>query len=216
MLGHDVHRHLRQIHVGADAGRGGDARLRENVTHDGTRHLVRAHAQRAQIGRGIDEHLIDRIDMDVLGRGISQVHAVHPAAHLQVMRHSRLGDHHRRLQSRGMFKILRITGFTGQPSAGSQHRPLGVHRCQALPNLEQTCASGNAIRLQRRRHGQADGLVRTLLIRHHQMRAQRVETTVATLHGSVKRLQVYGKIHMLAPNHRHHPLSRFRFRVQSL
>ena len=111
MLGDDIHGDFGQIHVGADAGSGGDAGFIENFAHDGSRHGMRPHTQRAQVWRDVDEHLVNRVDMDVLGCGVFEVDAIYLPADLQIVRHARLGDDHRGFESRRAFQVAHIAGL---------------------------------------------------------------------------------------------------------
>ena len=163
LLRHNIHRHLAEIHIGADASRSRDARLFQHVAYHRHSQFVGRHLVSTKIGRDIHKHLVDAIDMDILRSNVLQIDAIHPAAHLD------------------------IVGHPGR-------RDDKVHATRFLIHLEQSCAPSDAIGLQTRRHRQTDGLLRPTGIRHHQVRSQRVQPPVQTLHRSVKRLQVDGYI----------------------
>lgn len=91
VLGRDVERHLREEQVGADAHGGRDARLRAHRRAQGVGELAGRQVVQLQIGRGVDEALVDGIRMDVLLGHIAQVGAVDLRRHLHVARHARLG-----------------------------------------------------------------------------------------------------------------------------
>ena len=76
VLSNDIHRHFRQIQVRADACRGRDARLLENVGHDATCQFMGRAPEILEIFRDIDEHLVHRIHVDILFRGVVQIDAV--------------------------------------------------------------------------------------------------------------------------------------------
>ena len=76
MLCHDVHSDLAEVHVGADACRGRDARGGQNVQNDFHGELAGCKFVGAEVVGCIDEHLVDGIDMDILRRHILQVHIV--------------------------------------------------------------------------------------------------------------------------------------------
>ena len=150
MFGDDVHSDFCQIHIGADTGSGGDAGFGKNLAHNGSRHRMWPHAQRAQIWRGVDKHLINRIHMDVFGSGVPEIDTVDLPADFQIMCHARLGDDHRGLESWRVFQIACVTGLPDQSASRSMDRALDVDPAQALFYLEQPCTTRNAIGLERR------------------------------------------------------------------
>ena len=91
VLGRDVERHLRKEQVGADAHGGRDARLREHCRAQGVGELAGRQVVQLQVGRGVDEALVDGIRVDVLDGHVAQVGAVDLRRHLHVARHARLG-----------------------------------------------------------------------------------------------------------------------------
>ena len=76
--------------------------------------------------------------------------------------------------------------FAGQGVPRGAVPPGGVYLADALPHLEQAAAAGNAIAFERGRHGKTDGFVRALLVRHDEMGVERVEPSLAALHGGVE------------------------------
>lgn len=88
MLRHDIHSHLGQIQVGADAGGCGDAGGTQYVPDNATRQLMSRAAVRCKIRRGIDKNLIDGVDNNMLGGDILGVHVLDPRAVLHVVRHA--------------------------------------------------------------------------------------------------------------------------------
>ncbi len=80
MLGDDIHRDLAQIEVTPDARGGGDAGRAQHVADDLLRQLARGQAVGREIGRDIHEHLVDRIDVDILGRDVLQIDLVNARA----------------------------------------------------------------------------------------------------------------------------------------
>ena len=194
VLGLDVHRDLAEVEVGPDAGRGRDARLAEHLLDDLAREVVGREPVGAQVGRGVDEHLVDRIDVDVFRREIAQVDPVNLAADLHVVRHPGRGHDVLQLQRR----VREERGVVRRPAAETPPRrapaPLGVDPPDRLHHLEEAGAAGDPVRLERRRDRQADGLLRAARVRHHQMRVQGVKTPVHALHGGVERLQVDGDV----------------------
>ena len=67
--------------------------------------------------------------------------------------------------------------------------PLGIDLPHPLHHLEQPCPAGDAIGFQRGGDGQTDGLLRALLVRHHQIGGHGVQATLHAFHTGVKRLQ---------------------------
>ena len=119
-----------------------------------SRTMVRAiacgpHTQRAQIWRGVDEHLVNRVDMDVLGCGVFEVDAIYLPADFQIVRHARLGDDHRALSpgERSRSHASQDSPINRPP--GSMDRALDVDSIQALFYLKQPRTARNAIVLQR-------------------------------------------------------------------
>ena len=107
MLGHNIHSHLGQIQVGADAGGSRDAGGGQYIPDNATRQLMRGTAVGSQIGRGIDEYLVNGVDDNMLGGDIFGVHVVNPRAVLHVVSHAWRGDNE--VQSKpGVAMKLRI------------------------------------------------------------------------------------------------------------
>ena len=173
LLRHDVHAHLRQVQVRADAHGGSDAGGIEHVTDHGHGHQMRrGHALplgfvpiQVQVGRGVDEYLVDGINVNVFFGNIPQIDFVDLGADPDVFRHARRGD-----------DVIHL-GMGG-----------GFVEADFFLGLEQARAAGHADGLQRRAHGQADGLVRAALVRHQQPRRQRVQMPGVTLHAGIKAL----------------------------
>ena len=61
VLGGYVHGDLRQIQVGANASRGGNPYVFQNVPHHGHGQLVGGHVVVGEVGGCVDEHLVHRI-----------------------------------------------------------------------------------------------------------------------------------------------------------
>ena len=87
----NVERHLRLEHVRSDAGRGGDIRNLEGAPHQAFCERARVGAVEAQVGRGIDEALVDGIRLQVLWADKLKVAAHDFAADLHVSFHARDG-----------------------------------------------------------------------------------------------------------------------------
>ena len=92
VLGRNVERQLAQEEVGADARSGRDVRLCEDLVHQHARDLARRLAVELEVGGGVDEALVDGVDVDVLRCDEAQVDAVDLGADLHVVAHARLDD----------------------------------------------------------------------------------------------------------------------------
>ena len=68
MLRDNVHGDLGQIHVGPDSSGGGDAGLLQDLLYHHPDQIIGAAGIDGSIGSDIDEHFVDRIDMDILRR----------------------------------------------------------------------------------------------------------------------------------------------------
>lgn len=111
MLGGDIHSGFGQIHIGIGAGGSDGAGFGEGFTHDGSRHRMRPHAQRAQIWRDVDKYLVNRVDMGVPGHGVFEAGAIYLPVNFQIVHHVRSDDNHRDFEPWRVFQIARITGF---------------------------------------------------------------------------------------------------------
>ena len=128
-FGHDVHRDLGEIEVGADAGRGGDAGFVENVADHLHCQLPCCQVIGVQIGGGVDQHLIDRIDVNVFGRNVAQVDLVDPRAVLHVERHAgRCGDIRQFEPCIGL-ELADVCGFSGEVRCGFSYGFFGEYLC---------------------------------------------------------------------------------------
>ena len=194
VLGDDIHGNLGQVQVRPDAGGGGDAGLTEDIGYDRARQLVRGGAVQAQVPRHVDEHLVDRVDVDVLGRRVFEIDRVDPRALPDIGGHARLGDDIGRFQRGIGAQLAGVAGLVDEPAAGGGQTPALVDLPHLPHDLEQPGAAGQAIRLQGRGHRQADRLLRAADIRHHQMRVQRIDMERRALRRRIERLQVYGYI----------------------
>ena len=194
MLCDDIHRHLAEVEVGADARRGGDARRLQHVPDHGHRQLVCRHLVGLQVIGDIGEDLVNRIDVDVFRRNVFEVDAIDLTAHLDILRHP---------WWRGDIISLPV-GMGGQLSGkirlprewfeADGLAPLVVHLPHFLYHFEQPRASTQTVSLQRGRDGQTNGLLRAAHVRHDKVSRQRVESSGDTFHRTVEALQVDGDV----------------------
>ena len=175
MFRFDIHRNFREVEVRSDTGGGGDARCPQDVPDHADGEFVRRAAIGFQVRRGVDEHLVNRIDMDVFGGDVLQIHPVHLCTDRHIMGHPGFcGDEIDLLQ-------MPVAAF-------------GVDHLQALLDLEEARPAGDAEGFQGGGDRQADGFVGAGLVGYHQPRRERIQSARDALGRSVKRLQVDGDI----------------------
>ena len=186
MLGHDVHGDLGEVEVGADAGGGGDAGLREDVEDHLAGELRRGHVVEREVVGDVDEDLVDGVHQKVLHGDVAQVDLDDPLRVLHVVLHARRGDDQVELLGRvGRQLRGKCRSAAETPSRREQFTGC-VDLADALAHLEKPRAPGNPVRLQGRRNREADCLVRAALVRHDQIDIQRVQTA---LHGFDRRVK---------------------------
>ena len=132
----------------ADAGRGRDARLAEHLLDQLAGQVVGREAVSAQVGRGVDEDLVDGIDLDVLGRDVTQVDAVDLAADLHVARHAGRRDDVVQLQRRVGLQLGVDVALAAEPPPGGVGAPVGVDAPDRLHDFEEPRAPGDAVAFQ--------------------------------------------------------------------
>ena len=197
VLGPDVHGHLGQIQVGTHARRRGDAGGFENVQDDRAGQLPGRHVVGVQVVGHVHEHLVDAVEEDVLRRDVFQVDAVDFGAPVDVVGHPWRG--HQVVQGQGGVLLHRpiVPGGAGEPPARGLPLPPDIYFLYLLHHLKESGPAGDAIGFQGGGHGQADGLVRPPLVRHHQVGGHGVQPPLHALHRGVKALQVAADIALL-------------------
>ena len=160
VLRHDVHRHLGEIEVCADARRGCNASLLEDALDEPHRELMGRQAVHPQILRGVDEHLVDGIDVDVVRRDVPHVDGEDVLADLHVPRHSRRRDDVAEFQCGVRAQFGGVARLAREAVVRRVPQSHGVRLTHLLHDLEEPRPSGDAAGLQRRRDRQADGLLR--------------------------------------------------------
>ena len=136
MLGHDVHRHLGQVHVLADAGSGRDARLVKHLAHQHHREGPRIQPTGVQIPRDVDEHLVDGVHVHVLRGDVPQVDLVDLRAPLDIERHARRGCDVVQGEGGVRMQFPLVARFPAEPTAGRMPPPLSVDGGRLLDDLE--------------------------------------------------------------------------------
>ena len=174
--------------------RGGNAGGAQHIQYDLHGKIAGGKAGQLQVFCGVDEHLVDGVDVDVLRLDVLEVDLIDARAVLHVVGHARRRDDIFQRQ-RGVLRELRgAVGRTGKrpPRRGAQ--ALGVDGAHALDDLEQPRPSGYAHGLQRGRDGQADRLLRAPLIRDDQMGIHGIQSALNALDRSIEGFQVDGDI----------------------
>ena len=206
MLGLDIHGHLAEVEIGADARRRDDTGLQEHVQDDLPGQLPGRQAVGIQIPRHIHHHLVDGVGVDILRGDILQIDLIDLGAPVHVASHPWRSHDVVQCQSRVFLQVRIVGGGAGKLAAWSLTLPLGVDLPHPLDHLEEAGPAGDAVGLQRGRHGKADGLVRPAPVRHHQIGGHGVQPPLHALHGGVEGLEVNGDIRFVS--HYPRPLNR--------
>ena len=148
MLGNDVHSHFAEIEVSADACCSRYARFGEDIPYHPACQLAPCHVIEG-VGCGIDEHLVDGIDVDVLGSEVVEVDVVDAGAEVDVVCHARGSDNEVKLPVGVSLQLVGKVGLSCESSVGQGSAPLGIHGLHALVDLKKTCPSPDAVTLQR-------------------------------------------------------------------
>ena len=190
MLGHDIHCNLAEVQVRTDARRCRDAGLVQDIRNQLPGKFVCGQSICVQIGCRIDEDLIDRIDMHILGRHVLQIDSVDPCARLHVEPHSGRSRDIVQLQSGIHFQRLVIDGCPRKCPSGRPALPLSVDCGNSRDHLKQPCPPRYPVAFQRWRDCKTDRLLRFGDVRHHQIGRQRIQSSGCALTGGEERLQV--------------------------
>ena len=87
MLGFDIHGNFGQVEIWSNPSRGSDAGGFQNVQDDGPGIFPSGHSEGLKVAGGVDKHLVNGIDMDVLRSSILEVHLVDPGAPFDIVSH---------------------------------------------------------------------------------------------------------------------------------
>ena len=182
MLGHNVHSHLAQVQVGAHPGGGRDAGMVQHLTNQHFRKAPAVHIVDFQIGGGVDEYLVNGIDMDILRRHEFQIELVDLGADTHIPGHLGRGHNIVHLPIPVLLQKCGIPAFASEGAAGGLAPAQGIHLRHLLHHLKKPGPPRNAIGLQGGGHRQADGFLRPPGVCHHQIGAQRVQLPLHALH----------------------------------
>ena len=92
VLCHDVHGDFAEVEICTDACRGRDACGAQHIEDHGLRQLSGGHVIRLEVAGHIHHHLVDGVDVDVLGRDVFEIDIVDLRADLNVFCHPRRGN----------------------------------------------------------------------------------------------------------------------------
>ena len=150
-----------------------------------------------QVTGDVQETFVDGVDVDILGGDIPHIDGEDPAADLLIQLHPRRRGDVGGLQGRVFCEGGGVGTGGGEGRNAEAARPpqaLRVDLLHLLHDLEEPGAAGDAVSLQGRGDGKADGLFRPALIRDDQVRGQGIQFPADALHGGVEGLQVDGDI----------------------
>ncbi len=154
VLRQDIHGHLRQIQVGADARRGCDPGSLKDIRDDLGRKLPRIQPVDAQVAARIYQYLINRVDVDVFRSEVAQVHLVDAGRIVKVEGHARLGCQECQLCLRVAAHHTILEGREGELSIPALPLQLAqtvlVHLIHALDHFEEPRSATDAVRFERR------------------------------------------------------------------
>ena len=197
----NVHRDLRKKHIRADSGRRGDAGDVQYIADHAHRQLMRRAAVGHQIVCDIHEHLVNRIDMDILRRDIFQIDLIDSRADLHIPAHLRRRGDIIDGVLRMPCKLIRKDGAAGQCASPHTASAPFIFLRDLLDRLKQPRPARYADRFQGRRHRKADRFLGAARIRDDQIGIERVKPALHALDRSIKRFQINTDI----DRHRTHP-----------
>ena len=150
--------------------------------------------QRGDVIGGVDEHLIHRINVDVLGGDVAQIDGVDARAVLHVSGHAGRGDDVIDREAGVLLQLLGEGGLAGEAAAGGGQLPLGIDDGDLLNDLEQSGAAGDADGLQRRGDGKADGFFGAGEVGDDEIDGEGVQPPIDTFDRGIKGFEVDGEV----------------------
>lgn len=145
--------------------------------------------------------------MNILGGDILQIDLINAGTDSNIAGHLRRSGDIVHSQIRAVFEQCIIPGGAVQFIARNLHLAHGIDLGQSLLYLEQSYSSRNPIGFQRRGDGQADRFIGAASVSYHKVGSQRIQASLDTFYGSVKRFQVDGNV-ASAPQSNTHPFRR--------
>ena len=187
VFGHDVHSDLAKIKVCADPRGRGDPRCAQHIKDHGSSQFPRRHVIRPKITGGVDHHLINGVDMDVLWGDVLEVDVVDLGANLNILRHLGRRD---QIAYRTQWVSRQVTGiiafFKEVPARLTP--TFGVDFFDAFHHLKEASSAGYPVGFQGWRNRKAYRFLGTADIRHHKVCCHRVKTALHALDGRIVRL----------------------------
>ena len=136
MLCQHVHGDLREVEIGPDACGGGDARFQEDLQNQLFRQLPAGHAIGLQVLGCVDQHLVDGVDVDVLGSDVPEIDLVDAGAVLHVQGHAGRRGEIIRFQRRVFRKLVRFPGLAGKTASRRVPEPSGIDLFHSLDHFK--------------------------------------------------------------------------------
>ena len=159
VLRHDVHGDLAEVEICSDARRGRDARGVQHIEDHGLCQLAGGHVIRLEVAGHVHHHLIDGVDVDILGRDVFEIDIVDLRADLNVFRHLRRRDKIAHRARRVSSQLAGIIAFFKEVAARFAP-PFSIDFLDALHYFEKSRSAWDAVGLQGRRYREADGFLR--------------------------------------------------------
>ena len=184
VLCHDVHGDLAEVEVCADARRGRDACGAQHIEDHSLRQLAGRHVVGLKIAGHVHHHLVDGVDVDILGRDVFEIDIINLRADLDVLRHLRRCDkiaHRARRVSRQLTRVIALF----KEIAARFAPPFGVDLLDALDDFEKSCSSWDAVGFQGRRYRETNSFLRAAEVCHDQIGRHRVKAAFHALNGRV-------------------------------
>ena len=163
-------------------------------------------AVKIQIGRRVDEHLVYRIDVNVLRGDGAEIDRIDLRADVHVVLHLRRRRDEIRFEG-AVFQLVRENRFSPEGPESVRPPPFRVDGPHFLVHLEEPRASGDPVGFQGGGDGEADRLFCPARVCHDEIGFQRVESPFHAFHGGVEGFEVDRQICFL---HVPPPLERFR------
>ena len=138
-LGGDVHGHLRKVHIRADPRRGSNAGCGEDFLDEHLRHLTRCLLIGLEIGSQVNEHLINRVHMNIFRGYEFQIHIIDPGTGFHVVRHPGRGHDITERQGWIALQFGIIIGFSLQFTTRCFASAVSVDFLHTLDNFKKSC-----------------------------------------------------------------------------
>ena len=132
--------------------------------------------------------------MDILRRDIPQIDLVNPSTVFHIEGHAGRRSDVINFHGRIVRKDLSIPGLAGEGPPGSPEAAGCIDFFHFLHDFKEACPARDPVGLEGGRHGETYGLVGPGDVSHYQVGLQRIQATLAALHGGVEGLKIDGQI----------------------